>query len=69
MSRKVREDISMCFAKIREKSPKVAEGEMPSKNKIVDGRVIESPKRFEKVAERKKNFDWVEEWMLAENIW
>jgi hypothetical protein len=42
---------------------KVAEGGMPSKNKIMDAKVIEGSAKSEKVKEVKKKLDWVEEWI------
>jgi hypothetical protein len=48
---------------------KVAEAEMPSKNKIVNRKGTEGPERFQKIEEDKKKLNLVEEWILAEDRW
>jgi hypothetical protein len=52
-----------------QKVKKTAEGEIPSKNKILDAKVTEDLERAETVEEGKQKLEWVEEWIVVEDRW
>jgi hypothetical protein len=48
---------------------KVASGVIPSKNKIMNVKVIEGSGRSEKFEEAQKKLDWIKELMVAKDRW